>query len=182
MANSLVDFVVSLVRDPAAAAAYAADPAQALADAHLTDVTSVDVQNLLPVVAESLSTAAPVHSFDAFSVDPGIDAGIHTVSNVWSSGAATAAFDAFDDHVPTTSVIDTDHSVPAIVDHLDVPLDLPSTVDTPLEVPSVQLDDLGAEHLGLAEPVVGEQLGHVLDAPGGEVHPIDHLPDLDLFH
>ena len=182
MANSLVDFVVSLVRDPAAAAAYAADPAQAIADAHLTDVTSVDVQNLLPVVAESLSTAAPAHSFDGFGADPGIDAGIHTVSNVWSSGAATAAFDAFDDHVPTTSVIDTEHSVPAIVDHLDEPLDLTSGVDMPGAVPSVQLDDPGAEHLGLAEPVLGEQWPHVLDAPASEIHPIDHLPDVDLFH
>ena len=31
MANSLLDFVMSLVRDPDAAAAYAADPAQAIA-------------------------------------------------------------------------------------------------------------------------------------------------------
>ena len=45
MANSLLDFVMSLVRDPDAAAAYAADPAQAIADANLTDVTSVDVNN-----------------------------------------------------------------------------------------------------------------------------------------
>lgn len=186
MANSLVDFVVSLVRDPAAAAAYAADPAQALADAHLTDVTSVDVQNLLPVVAESLSTAAPVHSFDAAGVDPGIDGGIDSgidlVSNVWSSGAATAAFDAFDDHVPTTvpatQVIDTEHSVPAIVDHLDEPLDLTSVVDVPDAVPSVQVDDPGAEHLALAEPAGAEQWVHTVS----DVHPIDHLPDVDLFH
>ena len=37
MANSLLDFVMSLVRDPDAAARYAADPAAAIADAHLTD-------------------------------------------------------------------------------------------------------------------------------------------------
>ncbi len=61
MANSLLDFVMSLVRDPDAAARYAADPARPIADAHLTDVTSADVNNLIPVVSESLSTAAPTH-------------------------------------------------------------------------------------------------------------------------
>ena len=59
MANSLLDFVMSLVRDPDAAAAYADDPEQAIADANLTDVTSVDVNNLIPVVSESLSMAVP---------------------------------------------------------------------------------------------------------------------------
>ncbi|MDT5390903.1 MAG: hypothetical protein QOE04_4544, partial [Mycobacterium sp.] len=56
MANSLLDFVMSLVRDPDAAAHYAADPTQAIADANLTDVTSADVNHLIPVVAESLSS------------------------------------------------------------------------------------------------------------------------------
>ena len=42
MANSLLDFVMSLVRDPDAAARYAADPTQAIADANLTGVTSAD--------------------------------------------------------------------------------------------------------------------------------------------
>ena len=37
MANSLLDFVMSLVRDPDAAAQYAANPAQTIADANLTD-------------------------------------------------------------------------------------------------------------------------------------------------
>ena len=54
MANSLLDFVMSLVRDPDAAARFAADPDQAILDANLTDVTSVDVNNLIPVVSESL--------------------------------------------------------------------------------------------------------------------------------
>lgn len=91
MANSLLDFVMSLVRDPDAAARYAADPAGAIADAHLTDVTSVDVNNLIPMVADSLSTAAPT-----FGADSGGG------GNVWASGAATAAFDAFDAAVAHT--------------------------------------------------------------------------------
>ncbi|MCB0942112.1 MAG: Rv0340 family protein [Mycobacterium sp.] len=86
MANSLLDFVMSLVRDPDAAARYAADPAGAIADAHLTDVTSADVNNLIPMVTDSMSTAAPTYG--------GGD------GNVWTSGAATAAFDAFDAHLP----------------------------------------------------------------------------------
>lgn len=87
MANELLDFVLSLVRDPDAAARYAADPAQAIADAHLTGVTSADVSNLLPMVSDSLSMATP--TFDA----------PHPVAdNVWTSGAATAALDAFTPH------------------------------------------------------------------------------------
>jgi hypothetical protein len=104
VANSLLDFVISLVRDPDAAAAYAADPAQAIADANLTDVTSVDVNNLIPVVSESLSMDMPSTGVDALVDD-------HS-SNVWASGAATAAFDAFDDHVPTVAVDDV-HSMAA---------------------------------------------------------------------
>ena len=106
MANSLLDFVMSLVRDPDAAAAYAADPGQAIADAHLTDVTSVDVNNLIPVVSESLSMAVPSTGADAVVDDH--------ASNVWASGAATAAFDAFDDHVPAVAV----DEVHAMADHL----------------------------------------------------------------
>ena len=59
MANSLLDFVISLVRDPDAAARYAANPAQSIADAHLTDVTSADVNNLIPMVSDSLSMTSP---------------------------------------------------------------------------------------------------------------------------
>ena len=82
MANTLLDFVMSLVRDPDAAAHYAADPAQAIADAHLTDVTSADVNNLIPVVSESLSMTGPNAGFgDVGATDPG--------GNVWASGAAT---------------------------------------------------------------------------------------------
>ena len=51
MANPLLDFVMSLVRDPDAAAQYAADPAQAIQAANLTDVTSADVNALIPVVS-----------------------------------------------------------------------------------------------------------------------------------
>lgn len=91
MANSLLDFVIALVRDPAAAARYAANPAQAIADAHLTDVTSADVNNLIPMVSDSLSMAGP----------SGAIAGTQPADhgNVWASGAAAAALDSFSPHV-----------------------------------------------------------------------------------
>jgi hypothetical protein len=108
MANSLLDFVMSLVRDPDAAAAYAADPAGAIAGADLADVTSVDVNNLIPVVSESLSMAMPSTGTEGLVDDPS--------GNVWASGAATAAFDAFDDHVPAVAV-DEVHSMAAELVH-----------------------------------------------------------------
>lgn len=120
MANSLLDFVMSLVRDPAAAAAYAENPAQAIADANLTDVTSADVSSLIPVVSESVSASGA----DAIIDD--------AAGNVWASGAATAAFDAFDDHVPTPSFD-------------DVPSDL-------IEQPLGQSVDTGLDDLADAAP------------------------------
>src|ERR1700694_4338941 len=105
MANSLLDFVVSLVRDPDAAARYAQDPSQAIADAHLTGVTSVDVNNLIPVVSESLPVGAP--SAGADSPQDG---------NVWASGAATAAFDSFADHVPSQTVSDAHNFTTGVLD------------------------------------------------------------------
>jgi len=110
MANSLLDFVMSLVRDPDAAARYAADPAGAIADAHLTDVTSADVNNLIPMVADSLSGPITGGGFG-----PGAGAGD---GNVWASGAATAAFDAFD-HLPAATAPDAHSVITDVAQHAD---------------------------------------------------------------
>lgn len=99
MANELLDFVISLVRDPDAAARYAANPAQSIADAHLTNVTSADVKNLIPMVSDSLSTANPSGA--------GLGATPADHGNVWASGAAAAALDSFTPHPPV-----------GVVDHL----------------------------------------------------------------
>jgi len=102
MANELLDFVMSVVRDPDAAARFAANPEQAILDANLTNVTSADVNALIPVVSESLASvpqAVPTAGFDGGIAE--------AAGNVWTSGAATAAFDAFGDHVPTEDVIHT---------------------------------------------------------------------------
>lgn len=110
MANSLLDFVMSLVRDPDAAARFAENPDQAILDANLTDVTSADVSALIPVVSESLSTAVPTTGTDGVIGE--------MAGNVWASGAATAAFDAFDDHVPVPTI---DDASPVIADYVDQP-------------------------------------------------------------
>ncbi|MGV0806261.1 Rv0340 family IniB-related protein [Mycolicibacterium setense] len=175
MANTLLDFVMSLVRDPDAAAHYAADPAQALAEANLTDVTSVDVDNLIPVVSESLSmTGANGGLGGPGAADPG--------GNVWASGAATAAFDAFGDHVPldapnnawdttagqvidepgsldqfAASVIDDGGLVNQSLDDLSLQLNEPAIEDAPIAEPAPTPD--------WDQPAVDDQ--HHTDSGGG---------------
>ena len=135
MANPLLDFVMSVVRDPDVAAHYAADPAGAIAAANLTGVTTADVAQLIPAVSESV---------------PSADA------NVWTSGAATAAFDAFDAfgaHVPVVSSVITQlpdtgiHQVisdptafdtPGLPTHAELPdLVTPEDLDLHSDVPVV---------------------------------------------
>lgn len=142
MANSLLDFVMSVVRDPEAAARFAANPDQAILDANLTDVTSADVHALIPVVSESMS------SLDAMPVT-GLDGGIdQTAGNVWTSGAATAAFDSFGDQVPAAAFDDVHATVSEIIS--DPGLD--AFADS--GIPDVTVGDDTA--LQLNQPVVGD--------------------------
>lgn len=169
MANVLLDFVMSLVRDPDAAARYAADPAGAIAEANLIDVTSADVQNLIPVVSESLSMAVPSHTWDTVDAEP--------MGNVWASGAATAAFDAFDDHLPELAVIDADSALPAIVDEIDPGFEVVTDTDL-IDMPS---------SLHVEEPVIDDVLptdnGLVDDwaQPVAQPEAGDHASGFDLF-
>jgi hypothetical protein len=181
VANSLLDFVMSLVRDPDAAAQYAANPAQAIADAHLTDVTSADVNHLIPVVAESMSTVVPSAAAGSTLDD---------VHNVWASGAATAAFDAFDDHLPirgadvvaahvptVANVIQQpEDAAPTIVDHgFDDFQDLHevSAVSPADHVPAYDVPVVDDGHAAVAAPVDDVHHGVVDD------HPQD--PGFDFF-
>jgi hypothetical protein len=158
VANSLLDFVMSLVRDPDAAAQYAADPAQAIADANLTDVTSVDVNHLIPVVAESMSTVMP-----SGGVASGADTVLDSAHNVWASGAATAAFDAFDDHLPIQgSDVVADH-VPTVAHVIDQPEDsAPTIVDPGFDDASVPLIADPSATVSLDAPMIDDV--HVPDA------------------
>jgi hypothetical protein len=192
MANSLLDFVMSLVRDPDAAARYAADPAGAIADAHLPDVTSADVNNLIPMVADSLS--GPL-SGTAFG--PGAGAGGD--GNVWASGAATAAFDAFDTHVPAAVVPDTHPVITDVAEHADPAAALitdpgadPGAVNLSLPDTSAQVSNVGFDHAAATDagPDWVDHTAwdhtHVDDTHGtgsdvaGLPAPADH-PGFDLF-
>ncbi|HEY7052047.1 MAG TPA: Rv0340 family IniB-related protein [Mycobacterium sp.] len=163
MANELLDFVMTLVRDPDAAARYAEDPHRAIADAHLTNVTSVDVDNLIPVVSESLSMAAPAH--DAAD------------ANVWASGAATAAFDAFGDQVPAVHASVVYQPVISPADggahYPHQPAADPQAFDAPIAAPGPELhDDAPIPDPGHVDPVFEHLADHPVD------HPIDdHTTD-----
>ena len=169
MGNSLLDFVMALVRDPGAAARYAADPAGALADAHLTGVTIADVQNLIPVVTDSLAMSTP--DFGA----------VADAANVWTSGAAAAAFDAFDlPHPAAPAPAPTIQVNDPSVDHSIVMAD----AAPPESAPESVLVDAVAGHPPL-DPVVqdwaddgGWQHAHEPQVP--DHHPADH-PGFDLF-
>ncbi|MCV7223807.1 Rv0340 family IniB-related protein [Mycolicibacterium elephantis] len=150
MANSLLDFVMSVVRDPDTAARFAADPDQAIADADLTNVTSADVEALIPVVTESMSSL--VTDMPAVA---GLDGLGEAATNVWASGAATAAFDAFGDEVPAPVIDDTESLIADRVDAIDEPdevlqsgLDMLDDTSDVSEVPII--DDIP-----IAEPYVG---------------------------
>jgi hypothetical protein len=175
MANSLLDFVMSVVRDPDVAARYAADPAQTIADANLTDVTSADVSSLIPVVSESLSMAVP-----STGVDTAIIADAD--SNVWASGAATSAFDAFDDQVPESAFDDVPRVVTDLVGQPDQALQsgLDALADAGVptvvggEDPSVQFDATIIDDVPVDEPLSADdwqnavaEVPHAEDAASG---------------
>jgi hypothetical protein len=172
MANSLLDFVMALVRDPDAAARYAADPAAAIADAHLTNVTSIDVENLIPVVTESMPMPAASTGLDAFGADP--------ASNVWASGAATAAFDAFDDSHSAPAVIDTGSNVIDMPDATDAPMapvDVLAQPDTIVDTASPQITEVGVDDVAPAAHDLHDVWGAALD----DASPADHTPGFDIF-
>ncbi len=148
MANSLLDFVMSLVRDPDAAARYAADPAGTIADAHLPDVSSADVNHLIPMVADSLSMGAPT-----------IGGGHVADGNVWASGAATAAFDAFDAHPPTV----TPDAHPVIADVIDHPAE---AAHSAISAAGIDPGVTGLEPVDTTYQVTEPGVDHL---PGGEV-------------
>lgn len=171
MANELLDFVMGLVRDPDAAARYAADPAQAIADAHLTDVTSADVNNLIPMVSDSLSMAAP-----SFRADTGLDEVID--NSVWTSGAATAAFDAFAPLAPVEvpdagGVIDIGSA--ATADPASVVAELQPAAESFLPDESVQLSDVDPDPFSVDLPAPWEQ-----STPDPQSHDQGHTA-FDLF-
>jgi hypothetical protein len=146
MANALLDFVMSVVNDPDVAAAYAADPAKTIADANLHGVTTADVNGLIPVVSESVPSAAP-------GATPAHDA------NVWTSGAADKAFDAFGgigEHLQGQASDTLDHFSGRVADHVGVE-------------PSHVISDPGAALHSVSASAISDLDAHVIDhGPVGE--------------
>ena len=166
MGNSLLDFVMALVRDPQAAARYATDPTGALADAHLPGVTLADVQSLIPVVTDSLAMATPGFGIVADS------------ANVWTSGAAVAAFDAFGIPQPAPIAQPAAPQVSAVT--ADSAPDLPDLPD-----PGPAPDPFAVDPVVEPEPVgrnwdTDAGWPQHLDSQTPEHHPADH-PGFDLF-
>ncbi|MFT4125055.1 MAG: IniB N-terminal domain-containing protein [Gordonia sp. (in: high G+C Gram-positive bacteria)] len=89
-ATSLLDFVLSLTGDPAAAAAYAEDPQAALAAAGLEGVAPADIDALLPLAA---GPAAPAGGLFG-AVDHG--SGANAQTSVWAGSDVASAFDLVD--------------------------------------------------------------------------------------
>ncbi|GAB3465958.1 IniB N-terminal domain-containing protein [Actinophytocola sediminis] len=58
--HTLHDFVLNLINDDVAKAAYAADPVGALSDAGLGDLTPQDVEEVIPLVTDALPTDLPL--------------------------------------------------------------------------------------------------------------------------
>lgn len=63
--QTLQDFVMNLLNDDVAAAAYQADPLAALSDAGLGDLTPQDVQEVIPLVTDSLPSDTPLGDLSA---------------------------------------------------------------------------------------------------------------------
>ncbi|MDV3135842.1 Rv0340 family IniB-related protein [Mycobacterium sp. 29Ha] len=160
MANSLLDFVMSLVRDPDAAARYAENPDQAIFDANLTNVTTADVSNLIPVVTESLGAALP-----------------DLADNVWASGAATAAFDAFDDQVPVQAVDDVHTTITDYVDSSDDVLDSGLDALHDSNIPGVVGADDGS--LQFDQPIIDDLPVFDLPADGNLSDTVIEVADMD---
>ena len=166
MANSLLDFVISLVRDPNAAARYAANPAQSLADAHLTNVTSADVNNLIPMVSDSLSMANPA------GAPPGAPVADH--GNVWASGAAAAALDAFTPHA-SASVVDHHGPASSVINQPSAP----APADAPTDPRPLGIDPHEPSVLFTGADLPDTTLGHgafPADDPSIWDHPVAHHP------
>lgn len=90
--QNLQDFVLNLLNDEAARSAYAADPTGALADAGLGDLTPQDVQEVIPLVTDSLPSETPLGDFavDATGVMDGTDAFGSSLGAVNDFGAVKA--------------------------------------------------------------------------------------------
>lgn len=74
--QTLQDFVLNLLDDDAARAAYTADPTGALAAAGLGDLTPQDVEEVIPLVADALPADSPLDA-----LGPDVDLDLDTITD-----------------------------------------------------------------------------------------------------
>jgi hypothetical protein len=133
--ETLQDFVMNLINDEAAKTAYAADPLGALKDAGLADLTPADVEEVLPLVADSIPAGLPTDmpTLDGLPLD-GLPTGV--------PGLGDLPLD-----LPTglPALGDLPVAVPAL-DLPSIPLSVPAlpTFDTPLGDVSAVVDGVTA--------------------------------------
>lgn len=70
ISNSLLDFILSLLRDPQAAAAFTDDPQATLSAAGLGDVCSADVRALMPMLSDYAPMGSGYGAVSAFTAQP----------------------------------------------------------------------------------------------------------------
>jgi len=193
--GTLHDFVSNLINDEAAKAAYLADPLGALGAAGLGDLTPADVQEVLPLVADSLPTDLPALPVDglpavgdltsALPLDglSGLSglAGALPVNGLPSLGDLPVAVPSLGDvasgDLPLVGDLPVD--VPAVGDLSSVlPADgLPGLGDLPVSLPTglPSLGDLPIAVPGL--PTLETPLGDVTTAVGNAAAAVDFNGD-----
>jgi hypothetical protein len=117
LANSLLDFILNLLRDQEAATAFNDDPQRALVDAGLGDTCGSDVQALLPMLADYAPTGggaphnAALHKPHQNNVDsPALPEGSNR-SDDHSVAAEHIAYISHNYTYDSTTTIDASHSI-----------------------------------------------------------------------
>jgi hypothetical protein len=94
LTSTLLDFILSLLRDPSAAQSFSDHPEQALSDAGLSDVCGADVQALVPMLADyAPAGVSPYHSVgssykphasgrDSYQQGPEHDGGYQAIEHI----------------------------------------------------------------------------------------------------
>jgi len=93
LTSTLLDFILSLLRDPQAAQAFSDSPERALSDAGLSDVCSADVQAIAPMLSDyAPAGVAPYHHSvggykhhsgrDSYSHGPEHDGGYQAIEHI----------------------------------------------------------------------------------------------------
>jgi hypothetical protein len=176
--GTLHDFVSSLINDEAAKAAYLADPLGALGAAGLGDLTPADVQEVLPLVADSLPTdlpALPVAGLPAVGDLTGalpLD-GLSGLTGALPVSGLPSLDDLASGDLPLVGDLPVD--VPALGDLSSVLPDggLPSLGDLPVSLPN-GVPSLGDLPIAVpALPTLETPLGDVTTAVGNAAAAVD---------